>query len=299
MEHTITVLRDELHVDGIFTLYYFEFGVKYLFPGERHDFWEMIYVDAGELTVNTEEGFTLLRRGDAIFHPPGFFHACRGSEREPVNIIVLTFALSGSSLDTLKNRVVHLNERHAGALAAIIREAKSAFSTRLDSYIGQALIRNPLSAFGSEQLIRLHLEGLLIDLLREHSALPENHPAPPKTAARAASDTESVERIIDFLKNNLYRRITIRDISDYAALSPTRVKTLFRDTTGVPLITYANQLKIGEAKRLLRTGWYTVGEVAELLSYSSIQYFSHSFRKETGLTPTAYAASVKAKTPVE
>lgn len=299
MDHAMTVLRDDVHVDGIFTLYYFEFGVNYHFPGERHDFWEMIYVDAGELTVNTESGFVLLRRGDAVFHPPGFFHTCRGNEREPVNLIVMTFSLGGpgdAPLEPLKNRAVHLSERHAAALTAIVREAKKAFSTPLGSYIGRELVRSPSPAFGSEQLIRLYLEWMLIDLLRESPARPE---APPKTALRSTADAEKAAQIIAYLKENLRRRITVQEVSEYAALSPTRVKSLFRDATGVPLIAYANRLKIEEAKRLLRTGRYTVGETAEQLSYSSVQYFSHCFRKETGLTPTAYAASVKARTPVE
>ena len=175
MDHAMTVLRDDIHVDGIFTLYYFEFGVNYHFPGERHDFWEMIYVDAGELTVNTESGFVPLRRGDAVFHPPGFFHTCRGNEREPVNLIVMTFSLGGpgdAPLEPLKNRAVHLNERHAVALTAIVREAKKAFSTPLGSYIGRELVRSPSPAYGSEQLIRLYLEWMLIDLLRESPAPP-------------------------------------------------------------------------------------------------------------------------------
>ena len=295
----MTVLRDDIHVDGIFTLYYFEFGVNYHFPGERHDFWEMIYVDAGELTVNTESGFVPLRRGDAVFHPPGFFHTCRGNEREPVNLIVMTFSLGGpgdAPLEPLKNRAVHLNERHAVALTAIVREAKKAFSTPLGSYIGRELVRSPSPAFGSEQLIRLYLEWMLIDLLRKSPARPET---PPKTALRSTADAEKAAQIIAYLKENLRRRITVQEVSEYAALSPTRVKSLFRDATGVPLIAYANRLKIEEAKRLLRTGRYTVGETAEQLSYSSVQYFSHCFRKETGLTPTAYAASFKARTPVE
>lgn len=41
-------------------------------------------------------------------------------------------------------------------------------------------------------------------------------------------------------------------------------------------------------------GRRNITEIAEALSYSSVYYFSRAFKKSTGMTPTEYAASVKA-----
>ena len=38
-------LEDELCIDEIFTVHYFEYRSDFHFPGERHDFWEFQYVD--------------------------------------------------------------------------------------------------------------------------------------------------------------------------------------------------------------------------------------------------------------
>ena len=42
-----TPLDEVLRIDAIYTLHYFEYTRDYLFTGERHDFWEMAYVDKG------------------------------------------------------------------------------------------------------------------------------------------------------------------------------------------------------------------------------------------------------------
>ena len=40
-----TVLRREIDVRFVVTVHYFEYAKNYVFEGERHDFWELLYVD--------------------------------------------------------------------------------------------------------------------------------------------------------------------------------------------------------------------------------------------------------------
>lgn len=44
-------LKTQLHVEGIVSVHYFEYSKSYIFEGEKHDFWELLYVDKGYLTV--------------------------------------------------------------------------------------------------------------------------------------------------------------------------------------------------------------------------------------------------------
>ena len=48
---------------------------------------------------------------------------------------------------------------------------------------------------------------------------------------------------------------------------------------------YINQIRIEEAKRMLLTTNLSVSEVAGLVGYDNISYFSTVFRKHTGMTP--------------
>ena len=46
-----TILNEVFQIDSIVTLHYFEFAKNYVFEGERHDFWECVYVDKGEIEI--------------------------------------------------------------------------------------------------------------------------------------------------------------------------------------------------------------------------------------------------------
>ncbi|MEG2287978.1 MAG: helix-turn-helix transcriptional regulator, partial [Ruthenibacterium sp.] len=59
---------------------------------------------------------------------------------------------------------------------------------------------------------------------------------------------------------------------------------------------YFGTLKINAAKRIVREGNHNFTEIAVLLGYNSIHYFSRHFKKVTGMTPSEYASSVKVLT---
>jgi YesN/AraC family two-component response regulator len=57
---------------------------------------------------------------------------------------------------------------------------------------------------------------------------------------------------------------------------------------------YFIQLRIKAAKAYIREGNYNLTQIAELLGYDSIHYFSRQFRTITGMAPSEYARSVRA-----
>ena len=52
-------------------------------------------------------------------------------------------------------------------------------------------------------------------------------------------------------------------------------------------------LKIKEAKKLIRENNYSISQISDMLGYSSIHIFSRAFKKAVGLSPTAYRKSIK------
>lgn len=296
MEYVITTLQDDVPVNQLITLYYFEVDSHFRFYGESHDFWELNYIDAGELTCCVDGKKLTLHQGDIVFYPPNYFHSHHCNGTDPANLMVLTFICHSEALKTLGCQVLHLNDRQSTLLSNIIAEAKNAFSSPLNIHISCELIRRTEKTFAAEQLIRLNLETLLIELLRSQAAFARKE---LRTAIKRASDSDKQGRILAFLQDNVYNRITLKDICAYTTLSPTNVKTIFKRTTGIPIMAYYTKLKLAEAKRLLRKGFYSISEIADILGYTSVQYFSKQFKKETGMTPTEYAASVKSQTDHE
>jgi AraC-like DNA-binding protein len=56
---------------------------------------------------------------------------------------------------------------------------------------------------------------------------------------------------------------------------------------------YFSWLKIEAAKKLIRENRYNYSQIANLLGYSSYQYFSLQFKNYTRMTPSQYHRSIK------
>ncbi len=86
------------------------------------------------------------------------------------------------------------------------------------------------------------------------------------------------------------------DMEQYAAalhVGRDRFERLFREVTGMPPCRYLQNVKMREARRLLRGSDLNISEIALALSYSDPLYFSRQFRKEVGISPRAYRAELE------
>lgn len=63
---------------------------------------------------------------------------------------------------------------------------------------------------------------------------------------------------------------------------------LFRKAFFMSPVRMVNKVRIDHAKELLITGRYSVGEIAEMCGFENVYYFSASFKKKTGFSPTSY-----------
>ena len=62
----------------------------------------------------------------------------------------------------------------------------------------------------------------------------------------------------------------------------------FRAAFGTSPLAYIRRVRLENAKALLRTGYYSITETATRCGFDSVSYFSYTFRRETGVTPSAY-----------
>ena len=90
MQYQPLVPRRPLPVREIYSVHYFEYTAGCSFSGERHDFWELLYVDKGDIQVTAGDRTCRLRRGQLIFHAPGEFHAFSNLGTAP-DLVVVSF----------------------------------------------------------------------------------------------------------------------------------------------------------------------------------------------------------------
>ncbi|MCX7841565.1 MAG: AraC family transcriptional regulator [Clostridia bacterium] len=293
MSYIKTALKEELIVKHIVSIHYFEYAKDYVFEGEAHDFWEFLYVDKGEVEVMADDLGYKLKQGEVIFHKPNEFHNLWANGKVAPNLIVMAFVCNSKNMSFFKNKIIKIGDEEKNLLAIIIKEAKDAFSSRLNDPNLLQLERRSVQNFASEQMVKITLEHFLISLIRKNCAISKNERISKSTKER--SDTDTVSRIIEYLEKHIYENISFKDVCSYSGLGRTNLKVLFKAKTGLGVMEYYRRLKIEQAKSLIRQSGMNFTETADKLGYKSVHHFSKHFKKAVGMSPTEYACSVKAK----
>lgn len=292
-------LKDELKIDQLFSLHYFEYMNSFYFPGESHPFWEFVCVDKGEVTIGAGSRSFVLTRGQIAFHEPDEFHWVRAGGGAAPNLIVISFSSESPMMDFFRGKVLYITENDRRLLARIVNEARTFLSGRLDDpYQTSLSVRNDAPA-GAAQIIRICLEQFLIGLIRRSAkntgqSVRTVRPFIPDKITKENADEEIFSKITSYLADNLTARITIEKICSDNLIGRSRLQKLFHEQCGKGIIEYFSHMKIDAAKQLIRDEQMNFTQIAENLGYSSIHYFSRQFKKLTGMTPSEYASSIKA-----
>ena len=92
-----TELQSILNISKIVTIHYYEFDKNFIFEGESHDFWEMVYVDRGQVKIRRDNEEQILSQGEIIFHKPDEFHSIRAYNSAP-NFFVVSFVCNSPAM---------------------------------------------------------------------------------------------------------------------------------------------------------------------------------------------------------
>ncbi|BBH19530.1 hypothetical protein Back11_08750 [Paenibacillus baekrokdamisoli] len=297
MKFKRTLLQQYFSITKLISFHYFEYARGFIFEGEQHDFWELLYVDKGEVEVQADDTTHTLKQGDIIFHKPDEFHTvCVKQQHKPPNLIVISFECQSSAMAKFEDQVFRLGDRERNLLSMIVQEGFRAFQPPFDSPSIHALKRNQAAPFASEQLIQSYLEILFITLIRSGQELMTSKEASKLSSLhKEAAEQKNVQQILDYMNAHVSGSLSLDDLCSAFHLGKTRLKALFQSQLGTGVLEHFKTLKIEQAKILIREQQYNFTEVASLLGYGSIHYFSRDFKKSTGMSPSDYAKSVIAR----
>ena len=286
-------LERTIEVDRLVTLYYFEFAKNYRFEGESHDFWEMVYVDHGELTVTADEAQLRIGSGMIIFHKPGEYHSFYASGGTAPNIVVVSFTSPSEAMRSFERAVFRLGDAERDLLSGVVREGKAAF--RLP--FAYPLTRREDAPLGAEQRLRTYLESFLLQLLCKDAR--DDARVPLRSLPREKEARTPAQAAILLMEQRIGEGLTLEDFCLALHVTKARLKEEFKRQTGQSVMQYFGAMKIERAKRMIREEDCSFSAVAERLGYATLQHFSSVFKKRTGVSPSAYAKSVKARSEAQ
>ncbi len=279
-----TRMRNEIIIDKIYTVHYFEYAKGFTFTGEKHDFWEFVYIDKGEAVATVEDSNIQLCHGDIIFHKPNEWHNI--STSGATNSVIVTFSTRSRSMKFFENKVLKIGNIQKKLISKIIAERINSFEGPLGDPYTESLVRKKNSPVGSEQLIKQYITELLILLMRNDDTIQVS------SLKSHITDT-TFDEITAFMNKNINRSLTLSEIASFANMSISSVREIFTVNTGKGVIDYFIDMKIEYAKKYIRDGNYNLTQIAELLGYSSPHYFSRQFKQKTSMAPIEYSKSIK------
>ena len=285
-----TSLKSLVDIRKIVTIHYYEFDSKFVFEGESHDFWEMVYVDGGRVKVKSGEEECELSQGDVIFHAPNEFHSIRALDSSP-NFFVISFVCSSPSMDCFVGYRTGLDKNLKPFISSIIKEAENSFVIPKNDPKLRKLEKKENAALGGEQLIKNYLEELLILLMRTIAKESATSLFPSKESM----ENHLVTAVKDYIDEKVYENPRLLDICRALGYSKSYLSKLFKDQTGESIASYAIKKKIKKAKHLIREGNMNFSEISDKLSFDNPQYFSRVFKRETGMTPSEFMRTLSFK----
>ena len=122
MDYQSVCLKDCMEIREIVSLHYFEYRSDFTFPGEIHPFWELVCVDAGEITVEAGEETLLLKKGDVLFHAPNEFHSVKADGKSSPSIVVISFYCNSPSIWRFQKKCLRISDKEKSLLAKISPE---------------------------------------------------------------------------------------------------------------------------------------------------------------------------------
>lgn len=93
-----------------------------------------------------------------------------------------------------------------------------------------------------------------------------------------------------YIESHFKENVTLDDLAEVAHLNKYHMTHLFTRDYGISPIKYLLSLRIKESCYLLRTTDHPLSQIARITGFSSPSYFSQSFRKAEGISPTDYRA---------
>ncbi|HUO56609.1 MAG TPA: AraC family transcriptional regulator, partial [bacterium] len=108
-----------------------------------------------------------------------------------------------------------------------------------------------------------------------------------------AVEFSSMEKVRDYLGSHFRKPLKISSLAKLAGVSPATFSRWFKKANGVGLEAYLQDLRLNEARRLLKTGSLPISKIAGACGFKSRSYFVRLFRKKTGMAPAQFREKSK------
>ena len=262
-----------VRIREILGYYYSIRSNDYRFDGESHDYFELTYVDLGAMTTIVDGVRFDLKERDLMIYGPGQFHTQSISSEGTCSYVTIVFDMESSQFEALLNRVFSYDKKIYTLIKTFILESTSQLP-----YMNSLML-----CLLQETIIRL----LQNDFVGSHG---ENEHL--VTGARQHYQDEFLEKILAYIDDSICKPMTIAEICQKFSLSRSSLQILFKENMDQSPKKYINDLKMEKSRQMICEDKYTISEIALMMGFNSIHYFSRAFTQKYHISPSEYAKTL-------
>jgi len=264
--YQIDRIINKFEVSEIYAYYYNIKGKKYHFDGESHPYYEMTFVDNGKLKTNVDNQEIILNNYEAIIYDKNSYHTQENDSSETCTYMTVMFQFKGKAPKNLFNKKLKISRDEYDMINSFIKYTDSSSKSRNE--------------------IILSLFNSIIMMLSENDREFKNKPTSP---VNQHYENELLASIIKYINENIYDPITVNTLCDTFSISRSTIQNLFKNNLKSSPKKYINDQKLAKAKLLIKEDSYSISNIAMILGFNSIHYFSRKFTKEFNITPSDFA----------
>lgn len=236
---------------------------------EQHDFPEIFSMVQGQGYTVVNGTLHHLEAGQIIIYAANSVHGEGSGGIAEVISFETAAPLPGECCD----RVITLTAEQRVFLHQIMEQTRPLFEKRIG--VRGMVLKSHVDPY-AVQNTKNRLELFLLELIH------------PSVGVRQ----DGMNAVTDYMMRNIHRALTIQEMSGELGMSASSLKRLVQEACRKSPAAYFADLKIEEAKRLLRYSDMNMTEIAGRLGFSSVHYFSRVFKQKCSETPSEYRKDI-------
>lgn len=237
-----------------------------------HNHMELFFIVGGKGQFLINDQLYPVDVNNLVIINPNILHTEVSLNAQPLEYIVLGFEGIALANEDSSNGQFNILDHYesveiSGCLRNILREMEQ---------------KNP----GYEDVCQAYMEILIIRLMRTTALAVPTEPQTFSSNRQCAA----VRRYIDL---HFKEALTLEQLAEEGHMNKYYLSHAFKREYGVSPINYMISRRIEESKYLLAETDLSMSQIAQLLGFSSLSYFSQVFRRTLGSSPMEYRQSTR------
>lgn len=255
------------------------------FRMNRHDYFEIVYLNSGELVWQIQDHFVTQKKGDLFVMGSPTYHRVteRSSAQVSAHSLFFHSELFGGLGSGEDSEYLAAFRIHDPSFAHVIPN-RSHVPLEVQHLMERIGVESPARTDRARLSVKTYVKMIMVTLLAHYA---ESLKIPTRLDRRQQA-LERFKPLFSFLDRKSNEPITPADAARIVNMSPSHFRRAFKQVTGQPFVLYLNNFRVAKAQQLLASTDDPISEIGLEVGFCDQSYFGLIFRRIAHMTPRQY-----------